>query len=415
MTKLMTLMTRRMRTTVAAAGVATLLVTGGCGGFTGAHDIPLPGGADLGDDPYTVRIHFRDVLDLVPQAGVRVGEVPVGAVEEVRLADDGWTAEVVVSVNGDVELPSGAIANLRQSSLLGEKYVELAAPAEGAVDPHGGRLSDGDLIPVERTNRSVEVEEVLGALSMLLNGGGVEQLNTITRELGAALEGNSPDIKALLRNAEELVRALDEQSGDITSALDALNRLSATLNSQRDKIAVAVEDLSPGLEVLERQRDQLVDMLGALDGLSEVAVETVNASQEDLVANLEALLPTLRKLAEAGADLPNALELMLTYPFTDAAAEGVKGDYMNLYLELDLNLKEILANLGRSRQNPLQNLPIVGDLTNPRETDPGDTSSLLPLPGDEGSGDSGDSGDSGGDGDAGGLGGLLEDIVGGGR
>ncbi|CAM2869616.1 MCE family protein [Saccharomonospora xinjiangensis] len=400
---------RPIRTLLATACAATLFVTAGCSGFEGVHDVPLPGGADLGDDPYTVRVHFRDVLDLVPKAGVRVGEVPVGAVEEVGLAEDGWTAEVVVTINGDVELPKGAIANLRQSSLLGEKYVELAAPPETEAAPAGaaGRLADGDLIPVERTNRSVEVEEVLGALSMLLNGGGVEQLNTITEELGAALHGNAPDLKALLHNAEELVRALDEQSGDITAALDGLNRLSSTLNSQRDKIAVAVTDLGPGLEVLERQRDQLVDMLNALDGLSEVAVETVNAGQEDLVANLEALLPTLRKLGEAGSDLPNALELMLTYPFTDAAAEGVKGDYMNLYLELDLNLKEILANISRSRQNPLGGVPVVGDLTQPRETGPGDTSSMLPLPGEDGYGEQGTGGSD--------LGGLLDDIVGGGR
>ncbi|WP_298179032.1 MCE family protein [Saccharomonospora sp.] len=404
---------KRFRTTLAAASAAGLLAVGGCG-FEGVYDIPLPGGADLGDDPYTVRVHFPDVLDLVPQAGVRVKEVPVGTVKDVRLAEDGWTAEVVLAVNGDVELPANAVANLRQSSLLGEKYVELAAPA--AEDTDGftdSKLSDGDLIPVERTNRSVEVEEVLGALSMLLNGGGIEQLNTITEELNAALEGNAPDVKALLRNTEELVKALDEQSGDITTALDQLNRLSSTLNAQRDKIAVAVEDLGPGLEVLERQRDQLVTMLSALDGLSEVAVETVNAGQEDLVANLEALLPTLRKLGEAGADLPHALQLLLTYPFTDAAAEGVKGDYLNLYIDLDLDLQEILANIGRSRQNPLQNLPIVGDITNPRETDPDDTSSVLPLPGDGG-------GDGGGDaepapGGGNGLGGILDSMIGGER
>lgn len=404
---------KRFRTTLAAASAAGLLAVGGCG-FEGVYDIPLPGGADLGDDPYTVRVHFPDVLDLVPQAGVRVKEVPVGTVKDVRLAEDGWTAEVVLAVNGDAELPANAVANLRQSSLLGEKYVELAAPA--AEDTDGftdSKLSDGDLIPVERTNRSVEVEEVLGALSMLLNGGGIEQLNTITEELNAALEGNAPDVKALLRNTEELVKALDEQSGDITTALDQLNRLSSTLNAQRDKIAVAVEDLGPGLEVLERQRDQLVTMLSALDGLSEVAVETVNAGQEDLVANLEALLPTLRKLGEAGADLPHALQLLLTYPFTDAAAEGVKGDYLNLYIDLDLDLQEILANIGRSRQNPLQNLPIVGDITNPRETDPDDTSSVLPLPGDGG-------GDGGGDaepapGGGNGLGGILDSMIGGER
>ncbi|MBK1784061.1 MCE family protein [Prauserella cavernicola] len=369
----------RWRKSLTAVSAAALLAVSGCG-FSGIYDVPLPGGADLGDNPYRVKVQFRDVLDLVPQSGVRVNEVAVGQVENVGLAENGWTAEVTVLVNGDVELPANAIANLRQSSLLGEKYVELTTPTEA---PAQASLADGDLIPVSRTNRNVEVEEVLGALSMLLNGGGVEQLNVITKELNNTLEGNSPNLRALLNNAEELVRTLDAQSGDITRALDGLNRLSSTLNSQKDQIAGAIEDLGPGLQVLEQQRGQLVTMLQALDGLSGVAVDTVNASQEDLVANLQALQPTLQKLGEAGSDLPKALELLLTYPFSDAAVDGAKGDYFNLYATIDLNLGEVLANLGRSRQNPLQDIPIVGDLTSGREGTPENAPPPLPVPGSE--------------------------------
>lgn len=367
---------RRIPRIAAATSAVGVLALTGCG-FSGIYDVPLPGGADVGDHPYSVQVHFRDVLDLVPQAGVRVNNVPVGQVEVVELAEDGWTAEVTLTVNADVELPANAIANVRQSSLLGEKYVELSAPAEA---PAQARLADGDRIPLSRTNRSVEVEEVLGALSMLLNGGGVEQLNTITTELNRALEGNEPDIQALLHNTEELVTTLDAQSADITRALDGLNRLSATLDAQRDEIIGAIDDLGPGLQVLEQQRGQLVTMLQALDGLSEVAVDTVNASHEDLVANLEALLPTLRKLGEAGSDLPTALELLLTYPFSDAAVEGAKGDYFNLYTTIDLNLSEILANLGRSRQNPLKDLPGLGALTGEQEEASATTPPPLPLP-----------------------------------
>ncbi|WP_199434441.1 MCE family protein [Qaidamihabitans albus] len=367
-----------MRKSIAAACAAGLLAVSGCSDFGGIYDIPLPGGAELGDHPYSVKVQFRDVLDLVPQAGVKVNEVPVGRVENIGLADDGWTAEVTVLVNGDVELPANAIANLRQSSLLGEKYVELTAPAENAAEAD---LGEGDLIPVARTNRSVEVEEVLGALSMLLNGGGVEQLNTITKELNKTLSGNEPEIKALLRNADELVTALDAQSSDITRALDGLNRLSGTLDAQKDQITGAIDDLAPGLQVLEQQRGQLVTMLQALRDLSGVAVDTVNQSQEDLVANLRALLPTLRKLGEAGSDLPKALEVLLTFPFSDAAVEGAKGDYFNLYADIDLNLEEVLANLGRSRQNPLQDVPVVGDLTGARQGEDGNAPPPLPLPG----------------------------------
>ena len=104
----------------------------GSGGFDGVYDLPLPGGADLGDHPYRVNAQFEDVLDLVPQAGVKVNDVPVGRVERIDLAQDGWTAEVTVLVNGDVELPANAFAKLRQSSLLGEKFVELAQPEDAS-------------------------------------------------------------------------------------------------------------------------------------------------------------------------------------------------------------------------------------------------------------------------------------------
>ena len=59
------------------AGSLSLLLVSGCGtaGFTGLYNTPLPGGAELGEHPYTVKVHFQDVLDLVPQASVKVNDV----------------------------------------------------------------------------------------------------------------------------------------------------------------------------------------------------------------------------------------------------------------------------------------------------------------------------------------------------
>ena len=338
------------RPSLAAMGAIAMLALSACS-FGGVYDLPLPGGADLGDHPYTVRAQFRDVLDLVPQAGVKVNEVSVGRVESIGLTPDGWNAEVTMRLNGGVHLPANALANIQQSSLLGEKYVELASPGP---DLAKGTLADNAEIPLARTNRSVEVEEVLGALSMLLNGGGVDQLDNISRELNAATSGREVDIRDLLSNANHLVSTLDAQSGDITRALDGLNRLSSTLNSQRDQLVNAVDNLGPGLLVLDQQRGQLVTMLQALQNLAGITQSTVR--QANLVADLRALLPTLRKLGQAGADLPKSLELLFTYPFTDAAVAGAKGDYFNLYANIDLNLEDALDNLGRSRVNPLSGI-----------------------------------------------------------
>jgi phospholipid/cholesterol/gamma-HCH transport system substrate-binding protein len=346
-----------------ATAIAGVLTLSSCG-FGGIYDLPLPGGADLGDHSYTVKAQFRDVLDLVPQSGVKVNEVPVGRVEAIALAKDGWTAEVTLRVNGDVQLPENALAQLRQSSLLGEKYVELTPPPAGQEK---GRLGNGAYIGLDRTNRNTEVEEVLGALSMLLNGGGVEQLHTIAHELNDVASGNEPQLRALLANTNKLVSDLDARKGDITKALDGLNKLSGVLDGQKDKIATVVDEITPGLKVLSEQRPQLVSMLQSLDQLSGVATDTINQSKADVVADLKALTPTLQKLSEAGNNLPKALELLLSFPFPDSAVAGVKGDYFNLYAKLDLNLQEVVNNLSRSRQNPLQDIPLLGQLTSGKE------------------------------------------------
>lgn len=331
---------------VIATAVASLMLLSGCG--RGVYDLPLPGGADLGSKPYSVKVRFQDVIDLVPNAAVRVNDVPVGRVADVNLAPGTWQAQVIVELNGDVRLPANSTARLRQSSLLGEKYVELAKPA--APEPAVGKLRDGAVIGMNRTGRNPEVEEVLGALSLMLNGGGVAQLQGITQELNNALSGREGDVRGLMTHLNTMVAGLDAQRDDITRALDSVNRLSASLNAQRGDIDVALRDLPAGLKVLNDQRQQLVTMLQSMNRLSTVSTDVINQSQGDLVHNLQQVQPTVNQLAAAGNDLPKSLQLMFTYPFTDDAVQGIKGDYTNLYVDADLNLTNILTNVGKGQQ-----------------------------------------------------------------
>ena len=133
---------------------------------------------------------------------------------------------MTLSVNGNVHLPANAVAMIQQSSLLGEKYVELAAPGN---EPPQGKLGNGSLIPLSRTNRNVEVEELLGALSLVLNGGGLAQLQTINQELGDALQGRESAVRDTLTQLDTFVGGLDAQKSEINRALDSVNALAGTL------------------------------------------------------------------------------------------------------------------------------------------------------------------------------------------
>jgi len=316
---------------VTAAITAVCLAGCGSGSFNGIYTIPLPGGANLGPHPYQVTAEFSNVGDLVPQSSVKVNDVSVGRVTRIYLPPRSWTARVTMVINGSVHLPANAIAQVQQASLLGEQYVGLSAPP--GIPPQG-LLRNGSLIPLSRTTTNATVEQVFGALSLLLNGGGLAQLHTITTQLNAALAGNEPQIRALLGQIGTLIGNLSAHRQDIINALDGLTALSATLAARDRQIGHVLDRLTPGLQVLADQRTQLVTMLGALHRLSGVAVHTINASEANFAANLRALAPTLRELADAGQNLPLALQVLLTYPFTDQVLKDIKGDYLNAYLSL---------------------------------------------------------------------------------
>jgi phospholipid/cholesterol/gamma-HCH transport system substrate-binding protein len=339
-----------MKRFLALIAVALLLAGCGTGGFSGLYNTPLPGGAALGDHPYRITAQFADVLDLVPQASVKVNDVAIGRVDRIDLAPDTRSAIVAMTVNGDVKLPANAYADLRQSSLLGEKFIELRDPTGQQAT---GTLTDGAVIPLIRTNRNAEVEEVLGALSLLLNGGGVNQLQDITRELNKTLTGNEAEIRSLLSRVDQLATELDGQKGEIIRAIDGLNRLSSTLVGQTANLSNALDNLAPGLQVVTQQRDQLVGMLQSLDTLSGVAVDTVNKSKNQLIDNLRTLSPTLSKLAEAGQNLPTALKILPTYPLPDVAGDVVKGDYANVRARLDFDLDSILQSIENAGKLPV--------------------------------------------------------------
>ncbi|WP_340685553.1 MCE family protein [Amycolatopsis coloradensis] len=318
-----------MKTRTLSAVLVLVLAATGCSGGVDVYDIPLPGGAALGERPIRVTASFTNVLDLVPQSGVKVNDVPVGQVRTVELAPDGRSAVVGLLVNGDVNLPANSVARLRQASILGEKFVELAPPSEGTPS---GRLVDGAVIPLASSSLTPEIEEVFGALSLLLNGGGVAQVQNITRELNDALGGKESAARSLLSNLDTFVRGLDEHKAEITRAIESVNKLAATLNANTEEIKATLNGLTPGIEVLNQQRQALVGMLKSLDGLTSVAVDTVNRGKDDLVADLKALEPLLRKLADSGDKLPKAMEMIFTFPFPDAALEAIRGDYLNTFL-----------------------------------------------------------------------------------
>jgi phospholipid/cholesterol/gamma-HCH transport system substrate-binding protein len=342
---------KALKSRVMAVMVMAILVSG-CS-FDGVYDLPLPGNKVSKDDGFLVSADFADVLNVVPRSSVMVADVPVGQVESVVRV--GWHARVTMRISKDVELPDNAEAEIRQTSLLGEKFVALAPPTSdsGEESEGSGRLGPGDVIPMDSTGRNPEVEEVLGALSVLLSGGGIGQLQTITFELNEMMEGRTGKIKNVLDRLNVLVRTLDTQRGDIVQAMDSINGLSKTLIAEKKTIGDALDAAAPAIKVLRGQHSELVEMLSALDKLGVVGTRVINEIKDDLVAELRHLEPILRNVANAGRDqsaAPNCqgcdtlvpgLVAAAGYPFPVDAGDTIHGDFANVVFKMQIKLTPV--------------------------------------------------------------------------
>ena len=361
---------------------ASLLLSG-CD-FDGAYDLPLPGSPVDADEAYEVTAEFDDVLSVVPRSPVMVDDVVVGEVIEVERSD--WHAVLTLRVRDDVRLGDNAVAEIRQVSLLGEKYVALEDPT--GTEPTG-QLGEGDTITLDRTGRNPEVEEVLGALSFLLSGGGVAQLGTITRELNLAMSGREPELRDLLGSLESFVGTLDEQKGDIISALESINNLTSTLNRERTTIEDALDVTGPAIRVLADQHRELVGMLTSLDRLGVVGTRVIGASKDDLLRMLRDLAPVLANLRRAGDQLGPGLNLLVSFPFPKEASEIVQGDFANTSIKADINLDNFLSQVPDGPEIPgipdLPDIPVdlpaaAHDPRVPHQRDPAEPA-LRPRPG----------------------------------
>ncbi|MCX6399731.1 MAG: MlaD family protein [Propionibacteriales bacterium] len=375
-------MSTHIRHRLAPALVLAALVSSACA--IQPNDNTLPGQVAVGDDGYTVQVHFDQIENLVPNSTVLKDNVVIGTVAKIEVED--WEAVVEMRLLDDVPLPSNVVFAVGQKTLLGAQYVDVSIPgaADGAAaerlavastaTPTGDLLRDGDVIGVEQTGTYPATEQVLGAVALLLNNGGLSQISTITGELSTALRDRVPDTKGLIRRANDLLAVLDANRGEIVSALESMDELTAGLREDRTAIATAIDRISPGLKTLEEERARLVKAVTTTGRTGDRAVKVVRASETALLANLDSLGPILTNLGKVSKTLPEALKIGLTIPFpVMTTRNAVKGDYANLFATLDLRSGSLVDSWLGGMPPALQAGDPVQDPLTPSTTDKAET------------------------------------------
>jgi phospholipid/cholesterol/gamma-HCH transport system substrate-binding protein len=334
---------------IAAVAVLAVALTG-CQ-FQGMESVPLPGGKGNGDDSMKLTVELPDVGTLTPNSQVKVNDIAVGTVTSLKAVE--WHAEAELSLEPDVELPADVVARVGVNSLLGASFVELAAPAGGG----SGRLISGATVPLSRSEAYPATEQVLSAASVVLNGGGLDQIKTITSELDRALGGSDHAVRDLMPRMASFVRTLNAQKADILSTIEHVGALSKRFARNRGTLTRAVDELGPALEALAAERPRLTEALTALRRLGDASTPVVTEARTHLIAVLRDLVPALTAIARAGDSVVKGLGFAVTFPFApETVSRACRSDYCNLFAVLDLTSD----SLGKGFTTPGGSLALPG-------------------------------------------------------
>ena len=337
---------RRLRARVLPGTLAAVLVAvvlaavPGCQ-WRGLNSLTLPGTTGGGEGSFTIQAQLPDVVTIQENSRVRVADLNVGHVTKIEVQD--WHALVTMRLSPEVQLPANSTATVGQTSLLGSMHIELAPPTD---EPPEGRLTEGSLIPLSRSGMYPTTEQTLASVSMLLNGGGLGQLQEITQAFAKALAGREDQMRSLLTQLDTFIAGLNDQTDDIITANEKLNALVGQFADRDAAVERALDTFPQALAVLADSRAKLANAIDALGKFGAVAATTVEQTKESLVNNLRNLAPPLRELADAGPALTRGLDFLSTYPWVKSNIPNwFRGDFANITLVIDLTLSRIDSGL----------------------------------------------------------------------
>ncbi|WP_194818207.1 MCE family protein [Nocardia sp. XZ_19_385] len=233
----------------------------------------LPGSSA---DPRTIVAQFDNAIGLYEGNTVAVLGMPVGTIEKISVRGD--YVEVVLSVDGDIQIPEAVQAVTVGTSILTERHVELTPAYTG-----GAVLPDGAVLGLNRTRTPIEFDRILKM---------VDKLGTSLRGDG---QGNGPMADVL-----DATAAVASSSGaQLRSALGTLSEALRTGGdgaATREAITTIVTNLATLTDAASRNQQLLhefgsgVGQLGELMAQESLGQGTTGRQLNEVLEQVTALL-----------------------------------------------------------------------------------------------------------------------------
>jgi len=259
--------------------------------------------------PKTITAYFTSATAIYPGDDVRVSGVKVGSIASIEPV--GTQAKILMHVDHDVPIPADAKAVIVAQNLVAARYLQLAP----AYKSSGPQMSDGAVIPVERTAVPVEWDEVKDQLMRLSTElGPNSQVSTpsVARFIDSAadaLGGNGDKLRQTIAQLSGVGRILADGSGNIADIIKNLQIFVTALRNSNTQIVQFENRLATLTSVIDDNRS---DLDAALSDLSVAVGEVqrfVAGTRNQTSEQIQRLANVTQNLVDHRMDIENILHL----------------------------------------------------------------------------------------------------------
>ncbi len=209
----------------------------------------------------TYLVEYDNIDDLKVSNPVSINGFQIGVVQDIYLKpEDLQTIVVVLNIKGDIQLPKNTIAELRSSSVMGGRIINLEYDGicRDNCLPSGSYLQGkafgllGSLVnPSELDSYVKSVQDGVGGVVDSLNAhlGGeatneigktfkslqqtIANLNATTAQINHLFANSSTKLVGILENLESVTNNLQNNNEDVAGLLKNVNEVTSQLASAR--------------------------------------------------------------------------------------------------------------------------------------------------------------------------------------
>lgn len=292
---------------------------------------------------------FTDVSGLERGETVRVHGVEVGRVDAVEYAapaadpgpgESAGAPSVTVrfSLHDDYRPRGTTGATVRYLNLVGDRYLELIDPGD-AAEPADlpvalgtpAPLPEGATIGVDRTTPALDLDALVGSFQPLFRVLEPGQVNRLSGELIAVLQGQQDDVGAIVRAIGEVTGHLADRDRVIGSVIAQLGRVLDTLERQQPALEQSLVHARELTSALAADSDTVASATRNLDDTAAELAVLAEDIRPSLRADMDGVDAVARQV-DSRRDTLTQLLTELPETYRSLTRLGAYGGFFNYYL-----------------------------------------------------------------------------------